>query len=166
MIRLYDNHLSGNGYKPHLLLAHLGQSYERVEIDILKGESRTPEFLAMNPNGRIPLLRLDDGTCLAESNAILTRSCGIWPRSPAFCRPIGWPGWRRSPGTSRWTRRRRGSSLRAHSAVACAMAGDGARLMNLRRGLDARGFRPSPPGPPDVGGTIRGSCWYMVHRLG
>ena len=71
MIRLYDNHLSGNGYKPRLLLAHLGQSYERVEIDILKGESRTPEFLAMNPDGRIPVLRLDDGTCLAESNAIL-----------------------------------------------------------------------------------------------
>ena len=71
MIRLYDNHLSGNGYKPRLLLAHLGRSYERVEIDILKGGSRTPEFLAMNPNGRIPVLRLDDGTCLAESNAIL-----------------------------------------------------------------------------------------------
>ena len=71
MIRLYDNHTSGNGYKPRLLLAHLGQSYERVEIDILKGESRTPEFLAMNPNGRIPVLRLEDGTCLAESNAIL-----------------------------------------------------------------------------------------------
>ena len=71
MMRLYDNHLSGNGYKPRLLLAHLVRSYERVEIDILQGESRTPEFLAMNPNGRIPVLRLDDGTCLAESNAIL-----------------------------------------------------------------------------------------------
>ena len=66
MIRLYDNHISGNGYKPRLLLAHLGQSCERVEIDIMKGESRTPEFLAMNPNGRIPVLRLDDGTCLAD----------------------------------------------------------------------------------------------------
>ena len=71
MMRLYDNHLSGNGYKPRLLLAHLVRSYERVEIDILKGGSRTPEFLAMNPNGRIPVLRLEDGTCLAESNAIL-----------------------------------------------------------------------------------------------
>ena len=66
MIRLYDNHTAGNGYKPRLLLAHLGQAYERIEIDILKGESRTPEFLAMNPNGRIPVLRLDDGTCLAD----------------------------------------------------------------------------------------------------
>ena len=71
MLRLYDNHLSGNGYKPRLLLAHLGRTYERIEVDSLKGETRTPEFLARNPNGRIPVLELDDGTCLAESNAIL-----------------------------------------------------------------------------------------------
>ncbi len=71
MLRLYDNHLSGNGYKPRLLLAHLGQAYERVEVDILKGETRTPEFLSRNRNGRIPVLELEDGTCLAESNAIL-----------------------------------------------------------------------------------------------
>ena len=71
MLRLHDNHLSGNGYKPRLLLAHLGRTYERIEVDILKGETRTPEFLARNPNGRIPVLELEDGTCLAESNAIL-----------------------------------------------------------------------------------------------
>ena len=71
MLRLYDNHLSGNGYKPRLLLAHLGRTYERVEIDILKGETRTPEFLARNRNGRIPVLELEDGMCIAESNAIL-----------------------------------------------------------------------------------------------
>ncbi len=83
MIRLYDNHLSGNGYKPRLLLAHLGRSYERIEIDILKGGSRTPEFLAMNPNGRIPVLRLEDGTCLAESNAILWYLAERTPFLPA-----------------------------------------------------------------------------------
>ena len=71
MLRLYDNHLSGNGYKPRLLLAHLGETYAHVEVDILKGESRTPEFLARNPNGRVPVLELEDGTCIAESNAIL-----------------------------------------------------------------------------------------------
>lgn len=71
MLRLYDNRLSGNGYKPRLLMAHLGLSYERIELDIMTGETRTPEFLALNPNGRIPLLVLEDGTCLAESNAIL-----------------------------------------------------------------------------------------------
>ena len=71
MLRLHDNHLSGNGYKPRLLLAHLGLTYERIEVDILKGETRTPEFLARNPNGRIPVLELEDGMCIAESNAIL-----------------------------------------------------------------------------------------------
>ena len=82
MLRLYDNHLSGNGYKPRLLLAHLGQTYERVEVDILKGETRTPAFLAMNPNGRIPLLALEDSAYLAESGAILcylAEGSRFWP---------------------------------------------------------------------------------------
>ena len=82
MLRLYDNHLSGNGYKPRLLLAHLRQTYERVEVDILKGETRTPGFLAMNPNGRIPLLALEDGAFLAESGAILyylAEGSRFWP---------------------------------------------------------------------------------------
>lgn len=70
-MRLYDFHESGNGYKVLLLLSQLGIPHERVERDILKGETRTPTFLAKNPNGRIPLLELDDGTRLAESNAIL-----------------------------------------------------------------------------------------------
>ena len=71
MLRLYDNHISGNGYKPRLLLAHLGRAFERIEIDIDNGGSRTPDFLKKNPNGRIPVLELEDGACLAESNAIL-----------------------------------------------------------------------------------------------
>jgi len=69
-MRLYDTLYSGNGYKVRLLLTQLGIPFERVEIDILSGESRTPEFLARNPNGKIPVLELDDGSCLAESNAI------------------------------------------------------------------------------------------------
>ena len=71
VLRLYDNHLSGNGYKSRLQLAHLRHTYERVEVDILNGETRTPEFLVRNPNGRIPVLELDDGACIFESNAIL-----------------------------------------------------------------------------------------------
>ena len=69
-MRLYDYWESGNGYKVRLLLAQLGIAHERVELDILKGETRTPAFLAKNPNGKIPLLELDDGRHLAESNAI------------------------------------------------------------------------------------------------
>ena len=71
MPKLYDFLSSGNGYKCRLLLHHLGIDYERVELDILKGETRTPEFLAKNPNGKVPALELDDGTVLTESNAIL-----------------------------------------------------------------------------------------------
>ncbi len=70
-MKLYDFHESGNGYKVRLLLAQLGLAYERIELDILKGATRTPEYLAINPNGRIPVLELDDGVRLAESNAIL-----------------------------------------------------------------------------------------------
>jgi glutathione S-transferase len=68
---LHDFLDSGNGYKIRLLLAQLGLAYRYHEIDIMKGESRTPQFLAKNPNGRIPLLELDDGQYLAESDAIL-----------------------------------------------------------------------------------------------
>ncbi len=71
MVRLYDFHSSGNAYKVRLLLTQLGIPFERVEVDILKGGTRTPEFLAKNPNGRIPLLELTPQEFLAESNAIL-----------------------------------------------------------------------------------------------
>ena len=70
-MRLYDYFESGNGYKVRLLLTQLGIPFERIELDILEGETRTPEFLEKNRNGRIPLLELDDGTRLAESDAIL-----------------------------------------------------------------------------------------------
>ncbi|MCG8588825.1 MAG: glutathione S-transferase family protein [Proteobacteria bacterium] len=70
-LTLYDYLVSGNGYKVRLLLHQLERAYERIELDITRGETRTPEFLARNPNGRIPCLVLEDGTPLAESNAIL-----------------------------------------------------------------------------------------------
>ena len=71
MPRVYGDVWSGNRYKVKLVLTQLGLPFEWVPVDILKQESRTPEFLAKNPNGRVPTLELDDGTCLAESNAIL-----------------------------------------------------------------------------------------------
>ncbi len=69
-MRLYNVAYSGNSYKVRLLLAQLEIPYEIVEVDILKGESRTPQFLKINPNGRTPVLD-DKGFVLAESNAIL-----------------------------------------------------------------------------------------------
>jgi len=70
MHQLYDFLPSGNCYKIRLLLNQLGIEYERVNVDILNKESRTPEFLKINPNGRTPVL-YHDGKYLAESNAIL-----------------------------------------------------------------------------------------------
>jgi glutathione S-transferase len=71
MYTLYSMQRSGNSYKVRLALARLGIPYRQVEIDILQGESRTPEFLAKNPNGQIPLLEVAPGRYLSESNAIL-----------------------------------------------------------------------------------------------
>jgi glutathione S-transferase len=71
MLTLYSMQRSGNSYKVRLALAQLRIPYRLVEIDILKGESRTPEFLAKNPNGQVPLLEAAPGRYLAESNAIL-----------------------------------------------------------------------------------------------
>jgi len=83
MLRLYDYLPSGNGYKVRLLLTQLAIPFQRVELDILKGETRTPEFLQKNPNGRIPLLELDTGEFLAESNAILFYFAEATPFLPA-----------------------------------------------------------------------------------
>jgi glutathione S-transferase len=71
MFTLYSMQRSGNCYKVRLALAQLGVSYRLMEIDILRGESRTPEFLRMNPDGRVPLLEVTPGRYLPESNAIL-----------------------------------------------------------------------------------------------
>ncbi len=71
MFKVYGMSSSGNCYKVRLLLTQLGSAFEWVEVSTLKQETRTPEFLALNPNGKIPLLQLADGRVLPESNAIL-----------------------------------------------------------------------------------------------
>jgi len=82
MLTLYDYMDSGNGYKVRLVLAKLGLPYKLVLCDILKGETRTPEFLAKNPNGRIPTLQLEDGAFLAESGAIIWYLADGTPLAP------------------------------------------------------------------------------------
>ena len=71
MYTLYSDQRSGNSYKVRLALARLGIPFNLVTVDILQGESRTPEFLAKNPNGQIPLLEVAPGRYISESNAIL-----------------------------------------------------------------------------------------------
>ncbi|MFK0087781.1 glutathione S-transferase family protein [Pseudomonas sp. NPDC090755] len=71
MYKVYGDYQSGNCYKVKLMLHLLGLPYEWHSVDILKGETETPAFLSMNPNGKVPVLELEDGTYLWESNAIL-----------------------------------------------------------------------------------------------
>jgi glutathione S-transferase len=82
MYTLYSMQRSGNCYKARLTLAQLHIPYELVEVDILKGENRSPEFLAKNPNGRVPLLEVAPGRYLPESNAILWYVAGGTPLAP------------------------------------------------------------------------------------
>jgi glutathione S-transferase len=71
MLTLYSHLNSGNCYKPRLLLAKLGRPFRHVDVNSVTGETQTPAFLAKNPNGKVPLLELEDGRLLAESNAML-----------------------------------------------------------------------------------------------
>jgi glutathione S-transferase len=70
-VRLYDYPASCNCYKARLLLAQLGQPYERVSVDIFDGDTLTDEYAAINPARTTPVLETDDGRFLPESNAIL-----------------------------------------------------------------------------------------------
>jgi glutathione S-transferase len=71
MLTVHGMKASGNCYKLQLLLEQVGREYAWIEVDSASGQTRTPEFLALNPNGKVPLLVLDNGRRLAESNAIL-----------------------------------------------------------------------------------------------
>jgi glutathione S-transferase len=71
MYRVYGDLLSGNCYKIKLLLEFLGEPHDWEHVDILANETHTDQFLAMNSNGKIPVLKISDNEYLAESNAIL-----------------------------------------------------------------------------------------------
>ncbi|HVI60051.1 MAG TPA: glutathione S-transferase family protein [Luteimonas sp.] len=91
MITVHGFSSSGNCHKVRLLLEQLGrrldEDYRWVETDSSRGQTRTPEFLAKNPNGRVPIVELDDGRVLAESNAIL---CWLADGTP-FLPDEAWP---------------------------------------------------------------------------
>jgi glutathione S-transferase len=83
MVTVYGMADSGNCYKVKLALEQLGAPYRWVEVDSTRGGTRTPAFLAMNPNGKVPTLELEDGSFLPESNAILFYLAEGTPLLPA-----------------------------------------------------------------------------------
>jgi glutathione S-transferase len=72
MITVYGYSPSGNCHKLRMLLGHLGRAHRWIETDSAHGATRTPEYLAKNPNGKVPMIEIDDGRVMVESNAILT----------------------------------------------------------------------------------------------
>ena len=83
-MRLHSAPKSGNGYKVRLLLGLLGRKLEVVDYNTKGGETHTAEFLEnVNPDGKVPVLELDDGTMLAESGAILLYFAEGTPFLPA-----------------------------------------------------------------------------------
>lgn len=96
-MKLYDYLPSGNSYKVRWVCAHLGLDYTHMDVDIHEGDTHTPEFLALNPAGQIPLLVLDDGQTLAESNAIiryLADSSHLVPSDPYLhAKMLQWQFW-------------------------------------------------------------------------
>jgi glutathione S-transferase len=93
MLTIYGFSPSGNCHKIRMLLGHLGrrsdEDFRWVETDSTRGQTRTPEFLAKNPNGRVPVVERDDGSVLAESNVIL---CWLAESTPYF----GGDAWQRA----------------------------------------------------------------------
>lgn len=82
MLRLYDSRHSGNAWKVRILLTQLGIPFERVTLDLAKGEAQTPAFLAKSRFARVPVLELEDGRTLIESR----QSCFI-SRTARRCFP-------------------------------------------------------------------------------
>jgi glutathione S-transferase len=89
MLTVYGFSPSGNCHKLRMLLGHLGRDYQWIETDSAHGATRTPEYLAKNPNGRVPMIETDDGRSMVESNAIL---CWLAEGTPYF----GGDAWQRA----------------------------------------------------------------------
>src|ERR1700733_580589 len=82
---IFGDSISGNCLKVKFVAERLGLPYDWVEISVLKGETRTPEFLAMNPAGQVPVVRFADNGVLTQSNAImlhLAEGSSLVPRPP------------------------------------------------------------------------------------
>lgn len=97
MLRVYGDRRSGNCLKVAYIADYLGIAYKWIDVDIMAGESRTPAFLAMNPEGQVPLVDLGQGRYLRQSDAILLhlgRGSKLVPEDPwALAQVYQWLFW-------------------------------------------------------------------------
>jgi glutathione S-transferase len=96
-VKLYTNLFSPNARKVHAVAHELGIEFETHTVDLRGGEQRTPEYLALNPNGKVPTL-VDGDTVLWESNAIMCYLAGkgdteLWPKSAKRYDILRWMFW-------------------------------------------------------------------------
>lgn len=165
---LYDFRPSGNGHKIRLLLKLTGQPYQYVDVDILARQSRTPAYLALNPFGKIPLLALPDGRCMAESNAILfhlAQDTGFWPADAwAQANVLRWmffEQYSHEPNIAvlRSWRLHKPDAMGDQAAIIAKQAGGAAALAHIEQGLTEAGWL--------VGGgpTIADLCLYPYSKL-
>src|SRR5262245_37736185 len=99
-MKLYNHAMAPNPRRVRIFAAEKGIELALQDIDILAGQSRTPEFLAKNPSGGVPVLEFDDGSCLAESVAICRYLEGLHPEPNLFGRDL--PKRRSRCGTGGW----------------------------------------------------------------
>ena len=96
-LTIYGDRISGNCLKVKWVADSVGVPWRWVDVDVLKGETRTPDFLRLNPAGQVPLVVLEDGRTLAQSNAImlyLAEGSELIPTDPYDCaRMFEWMFW-------------------------------------------------------------------------
>ena len=83
-MKLYDYGTAPNPRKVRIFLAEKGVEYELIQVDMTKREHKSPEFLKMNPSGKVPVLELNDGRYLSESIAICRYLEGVYPQPNLF----------------------------------------------------------------------------------
>jgi glutathione S-transferase len=148
MMRLYDYGPSANCLKARVLLVQLGIDYERVPVDLFTGETQAPDYLARNPAGRTPVLELESGECIPESNAILLYLAEGTPFLP--CDPVakarvhGWLFFEQNllepnVGSARFWKMTGRAAQRPETFAQKVEAGRAA-LEALERGLEGRAF--------------------------
>jgi glutathione S-transferase len=147
-MRLYDYGPSANCLKARLIIDRLGIPCELVPTDIFTGETLTEDYLARNPDGRTPLLELDDGTCLAESNAIalyLAEGSDLVPEDPVErAQVMQWLFFEQNRlepnvGTARFLRMTGRSGQRPEVLARCLESGESA-IATLERHLASHDF--------------------------
>lgn len=81
-MKIYDTKTAPTPRRVRIFLAEKGIDMEYVQVDLAKGENISPQMRAKNPIGKIPILELDDGTCISESDAICVYFEALYPDHP------------------------------------------------------------------------------------